>query len=244
MLKEKYSGILSFLGNKFSHLAIEPGVLYVVSTPIGNLDDISFRAIYVLKNVDLIAAEDTRRAGQLLSFYDIKNKIISYYSRVEARKLDYIIAELKAGKSAALVSDAGTPCISDPGSILVNASIENGIKVVPIPGSNSVIQALVLSGFETNTFYFQGFLPVKKGRREARLEELKNIRDVIVIFESKFRIRKTMLELKKVFGNKNYALFRELTKKFEEKVIGNFRDLELNKIKEIGEFVIIINNNK
>ncbi|MGB9696706.1 MAG: 16S rRNA (cytidine(1402)-2'-O)-methyltransferase [Ignavibacteria bacterium] len=242
-MKEKYKDIFDFIENKFSHLAIEPGVLYVVATPIGNLDDISFRAIYVLKNVDLIAAEDTRRTGQLLSFYGIKNKIVSYYSQVESKKIDYIMYELKNGKPVALVSDAGTPCISDPGSILVNACIENGIKVVPVPGANSVIQALVMSGFETDTFYFQGFLPVKKGR-ETRLEELRNIKDVIVIFESKFRIKKTMSELKKFFGTRDYVLFRELTKKFEESIIGNFSNLDLDKIKEVGEFVIVINNSK
>lgn len=241
MLKEKYKDIFGFIENKFVHLTIESGVLYVVATPIGNLDDISFRALYVLKNVNLIAAEDTRRAGQLLSFYGIKNKIVSYYSQVESRKIDYIISELKSGKSVALVSDAGTPCISDPGSILVNACIENEIKVIPIPGANSVVQALVMSGFETNTFYFQGFLPVKKGRG-TKLEELRNIRDVIILFESKFRIKKTMLELKKYFGNKDYVLFRELTKKFEESITGNLSNLDLNKIKEVGEFVIIINN--
>jgi len=243
VLKDKYKDIFNFIENKFSRLIVEPGVLYVVATPIGNLDDISFRAIYVLKNVDLIAAEDTRRTGQLLSFYGIKNKIVSYYSQVESRKIDYIMTELKDRKSVALVSDAGTPCISDPGSILVNACLENGIRVVPIPGANSVIQSLVMSGFETDTFYFQGFLPIKKGR-ETRLEELKNIKDVIVIFESKFRIKKTMSELKKFFSSKDYVLFRELTKKFEESVRGNFSNLDLNKIKEVGEFVIIINNSR
>lgn len=243
MFKEKYKSVFELIENKFSHLTIEAGVLYVVATPIGNLDDISFRAIYVLKNVDLIAAEDTRRTGQLLSFYGVKNKIVSYYSQVEKRKIDYIMYELRSGKSVALVSDAGTPCISDPGSILVNACVENGIRVVPVPGANSVVQALVLSGFGTDTFYFQGFLPLKKGR-EARLEELRNIKDVIVIFESKFRIRKTIAELKKFFGNREYVLFRELTKKFEESIRSNFSNLDLDKIKEVGEFVIVINNSR
>ena len=140
---------------KFQDLKAEKGVLYVVSTPIGNFEDISFRALYILENVDLIACEDTRVTGNLLSHFGIRTKMMSYYSNVEENKLEHLISELKNDKSVALVSDAGTPCISDPGSILVSKCVEQGIDVFSIPGASSIINALVLSGFPTEKFYFQ-----------------------------------------------------------------------------------------
>jgi 16S rRNA (cytidine1402-2'-O)-methyltransferase len=234
--------IKSFTKEKFPELNVEKGVLYVVSTPIGNLEDISYRALFILENVDLIACEDTRVTGNLLSHYGIRTRMISYYSNVEENKLDFLINELKSGKSVALVSDAGTPCISDPGSILVSKCIQEGIDVFSIPGASSLINALVLSGSPTGKFYFQGFLPQKKGREKTFLE-LRNIHQTIIIFEAKYRIKKMLNECKKYFGNKEVAVCRELSKKFEEVTSGYLKDLNPDSIKEKGEFVVVINNN-
>jgi len=227
----------------FTDLKVTGGTLYIVSTPIGNLEDISFRALFILKNVDFIAAEDTRTSGILLSSYGIKNKYISYYSQVEADKSSMIINELKSGKSIALISDAGTPCISDPGNMLVSICIKEGIDVVSIPGASSLIHSLVLSGFSTDKFYYQGFLPLKKGR-ETLFNELKNIKMPIIIFESPFRVLKTLQDILKYLGNKEVALGRELTKKFEEIRRGKVKELleSKNSLKIKGEFVIVINN--
>lgn len=233
--------ISEIIAGKFPGLSAEKSTLYVVSTPIGNLEDISFRALYVLKNVDMIATEDTRVAQILLNHYGIKQKLVSYYSQVENSKLDYITGFINEGNSVALISDAGTPCISDPGSILVNKCIEEGIKVVAIPGASSLIHALVLSGFKNDKFYFHGFLPQKKGR-EKTFTEFKNIKENIILFESKFRIKKTILELAKHLGNKEIVIGREMTKKFEEIYRGRLRDINPNSIKEKGEFVLVINN--
>lgn len=233
--------ISEIIAGKFPGLSAEKNTLYVVSTPIGNLEDISFRALYILKNVDMIATEDTRVAQILLNHYGIKQKLVSYYSQVENSKLDYITGFINEGNSVALISDAGTPCISDPGSILVNKCIEEGIKVVAIPGASSLIHALVLSGFKNDKFYFHGFLPQKKGR-EKTFTEFKNIKENIILFESKFRIKKTILELAKHLGNKEIVIGREMTKKFEEIYRGRLRDINPNSIKEKGEFVLVINN--
>ena len=227
---------------EFPDLKVEQGTLYIVSTPIGNLEDISFRAIYVLNNVDYIAAEDTRTSGILLAAYGIKRKLISYYSQVETQKLEFILNELKSGKSIALISDAGTPCISDPGSILVSNCVKENIEVVSIPGASSLIHSLVLSGFSTDKFYYHGFLPLKKGR-ETLFTEFKYMKMPIIIFESPFRILKTLEDINKYMGNKEVCLGRELTKKFEEIKRGRVKDLLQNKssLKIKGEFVIIIN---
>jgi 16S rRNA (cytidine1402-2'-O)-methyltransferase len=229
---------------EFPDVKVESGTLYIVSTPIGNLEDISFRAIHVLKNVDYIAAEDTRTSGILLNAYGIKRKLISYYSHVESQKLDFILTELKAGKSIALISDAGTPCISDPGSLLINKCVEENIDVVSIPGASSLIHSLILSGFSTGKFYYQGFLPVKKGR-ETTFNELKNIKMPIIFFESPFRVLRTLEDIQKHFGNKEVCLAREMTKKFEEIKRGRVKELlqQKNSLKIKGEFVIIVNNN-
>ena len=236
--------IAEYTEKKFPYLKVEAGCLYIVSTPTGSMEDISFRAVYVLKNVDFIASEDTRVTGVLLKHYGIETKQVSYFARVESRKLDEIIIRLKEGKSAALVSDAGTPCISDPGNMLVSKCIDEGIDVVSIPGASSLIHSLVLSGFSLNRFYFQGFLPQKKGRQKT-LEELADIKMPIVIFESKHRIYKTLKEVLNRFGNKEVSVSRELSKKFEQTINGRVKDLlDGNKIKLKGEFVIIINNGK
>ncbi|MEP7146274.1 MAG: 16S rRNA (cytidine(1402)-2'-O)-methyltransferase [bacterium] len=228
--------------NKFSGLKIEKGTLYIVSTPIGNLEDISFRAVNILKNADLIASEDTRKTNFLLTQYAIRNKTVSYYSQVEASKLDYLIDELKSGKSVALVTDAGTPGISDPGNLLIAKCVENNINMFSIPGANALMHAMVLSGFSTKKFYFQGFLPLKKGRMTL-LEDLAMIRMTIIIYESPFRIYRTMKDIMEFFGNKEISVSRELTKKFEQVIRGKVKSLLNQVIKVKGEFVIVINNN-
>lgn len=221
------------------------GTLYLVATPIGNLEDISKRAIDILSTVDLILCEDTRESGKLFSHYGIKNNLMSYYSQVEDQKIPLIINYLKEGKNIALVSDSGTPCISDPGSKLVSACVENEIKVVPIPGPNSIIPALVLSGFEIKSFYFEGFIPQKKGRKK-KLEEIANRKEMTVFFESPYRIQKLINELNELCPQREIALCRELTKKFEEVIRGKISDIKKNlaSIKLKGEFVVIINSVK
>ncbi len=228
----------NFLNNCKEEL--QNSTLYVVSTPIGNLNDISFRALYILKNCDLIAAEDTRKISILLNHYGIKNKTVSYFVKNQITKIEYLLEVLQSGKNVALVSDAGTPCISDPGSFLISKCIENNIKIKPVPGASSLIHSLVISGFNSERFYFQGFLP-HKGRKNLLLD-LKKINMVIVIFESKYKIKSTLKDLKEVFRNKNITICRELTKLYEEIYRGKFRDFDINKVKEKGEFVIVLDN--
>jgi 16S rRNA (cytidine1402-2'-O)-methyltransferase len=228
---------------KFPELSIAHGTLYIVATPIGNLEDISFRALNVLKNVNLIACEDTRKTGILLKHYGIRNQLTSYFSHNEQVKVDHIIERLQSGDSVAIASDAGTPCISDPGSILVSECIRQGINVISIPGASSVIHSLVLSGFKIKKFYFQGFLPQKKGR-EKTFTELSKIKALLVIFESPFRIMRTLEDIHKFLGNKEIAICRELTKMFEEEIRGKVKEIldRNSKFKTKGEFVVIINN--
>ena len=244
-MKPFIEDIEKFTSEKFPDLKIQKGALYIVSTPIGNMEDISFRALYILRNSDIIAAEDTRVTNNLLKHYGIQNRIISYYSRVENTKIDLIFSELKENKTVALVSDAGTPCISDPGNLLVSKCIEVGIEIFSIPGASALIHSLVLSGFPNDKFYFQGYLPQKKGR-EKILKELREKKMTLIIYESKYRIRKTLKECLKFFGNKEISIGRELTKKFEENIRMSLKKINsnLNVIKEKGEFVIVINNNQ
>lgn len=228
---------------QFENSELVKGALYIVSTPIGNLKDISFRALDVLKKVDLIAAEDTRTTGILLNHYSIKNKLTSYYSYNETEKSKTIIESIKQGQTAALVSDSGTPGISDPGGILISECIENDIPVIPVPGANAFIHALILSGFSTKRFFFQGFLPVKKGR-QTLLKELAEIKMPLIIYESPYRIERTLKDILEFIGNKEVALCRELTKKFEEVIRDKVKNLlaEKNKLKIKGEFVIVVDN--
>lgn len=226
---------------KFNDLQVLKEALYIVSVSIGNLEDISFRAINTLRNADIIACEDTRVTNFLLQQYGIRNKTVSYHSHVEQSKLDYFIGELKSGKSVALVSDAGTPCISDPGNLFVSKCIEEEINVVSVPGCSALIHSLVLSGFTTKKFYFQGFLPQKKGR-QTLLRQLSEIKMPVIIYESPYRIYKTLNEVNEIFGNKEVVISRELTKKFEQIIRGRVKDLLKIDLKIKGEFVIIINN--
>ncbi len=218
------------------------GLLYIIATPIGNLEDISPRALRVLGDVDFILCEDTRESSKLLNHYGVKKQLVSYHSYSEDKRIPFIIEQLKNGRSIALISDSGTPCISDPGSKLVRACIENEIRVIPVPGPNSLIAALVLSGFEINSFYFEGFIPQKKGRRK-KLEEISRRKEMTVFFESPFRIKKLIDELYELCPEREIALCREITKKFEEVIRGAVSDLykKLDQLIFKGEFVVIIN---
>ncbi|MCG2712502.1 MAG: 16S rRNA (cytidine(1402)-2'-O)-methyltransferase, partial [Candidatus Omnitrophica bacterium] len=195
---------------------IYSGVLYIVSTPIGNLRDITLRAIDVLSAVDIIACEDTRRTQILLTKYEIKKQLVSYFEYNKLKRIDFIIRSLKEGKSIALVSDAGTPGISDPGASLIKRAIEESITVEAIPGASAVLTALTVSGVPMHKFTYVGFLPVKSGARKKALQQLKAEEKAVVIFESPHRLSKTLPAIKEIFGNINIVIARELTKKFEE----------------------------
>ncbi len=239
---EKYKNLLSKSSD--FNLNIKNGCLYLVSTPIGNLEDISFRALFILENSDLIACEDTRITGQLLKHYGIQNRLISYYSSVEANKSEIIIKRILSGETVALVSDSGTPLISDPGSRLIKDCIDNNIEVIPIPGASALIHSLVLSGFNADSFLFYGFLPHKG--REKVFNNLKKYRVPLVFFESKFRVKNTIKDIFKHFGNVEISISRELTKYFEEHIRAKVYNIigENFKIKEKGEFTIIVDNGK
>jgi len=217
------------------------GNLYIVSTPIGNLDDITKRAIETLNLVDIILCEDTRVTKKILNHYQIEKKLFVFNNINENRKAAGIIDIISAGSNIALVSDAGTPCISDPGYRLVNLAQKNNINVLTIPGACSVTSALSISGLPTDNFFFQGFLPRKKGRH-TKLGDLANLKCSIVLFESPKRILKTLNDIEKYFGSRYIAICRELTKIYEEVIFGKITDILSNKdkIKLKGEFVIII----
>ncbi|MDD5746294.1 MAG: 16S rRNA (cytidine(1402)-2'-O)-methyltransferase [Candidatus Omnitrophica bacterium] len=218
------------------------GTLYIVSTPIGNLKDISLRAIEVLSAVDIIACEDTRRTLILLNNFQIKKTLISYYEYNKVKRTDTIIGYLKSGKSVALVSDAGTPGISDPGCSLIRKVLDLGLPVDVIPGASALTMAVVISGMPTHRFVFEGFLPVKSGARKRILEALKNESRTIVFYESPHRIVRTLEEIRAVMGNRPVAVCRELTKKFQEirrehvdDALEHFKNNEPK-----GEFVIVL----
>lgn len=197
-----------------------PGTLYVVATPIGNLGDITERALRILKEVDRIAAEDTRRTGQLLRHFGIEKPLVSYHDRSERRKAPALVEEILQGKSLALVSDAGTPLISDPGYRLIRAAIDAGIPVVPVPGPSAVTALLSVSGLPSDRFVFEGFLPIKKGKRRERLESLRDETRTILLYESPHHIERTLAEIEEILGDREIAVGRELTKVFEEIVRG------------------------
>ena len=216
--------------------------LYLVPTPIGNLKDITIRAIEILQNVDCILAEDTRKSKKLLHHFEIKTQLVSFHQYNEHKKLQNIINEIKSGKIYALVSDAGTPSISDPGFLLVRECIKNNLDVETLPGPTALIPAIVNSGLSCEKFVFEGFLPVKKGRSK-RLIKLADEERTTILYESPHRLLKTLDDLIKNFGNQRQAsISRELTKIYEETIRGSLEELydfySTNKIK--GEFVIVI----
>jgi len=196
------------------------GILYVVATPIGNLEDVSERALRTLREVDLIAAEDTRRTSKLLAHYAIEKSLTSYHDAAERRKAPALVEELLGGKSIALVSDAGTPLISDPGYRLVRAALDAGISVVPIPGASAATALVSVSGLATDRFVFEGFLPQREGRRRRRLEALRSEQRTIVLYESPHHIERTLGEIAEILGDREIVVGREITKVFEEIVRG------------------------
>ncbi len=221
------------------------GKLYIVATPIGNLDDITYRAVEILKKVDYIGVEDTRHSGPLLKKYDINTPTISFFEHNEIRRSGEFIKKLSEGKNLAIISDAGTPTVSDPGYRLISEAADQGIQIVPIPGASSILTALVGSGFPTDRFTFEGFLPKKKGR-QTRFEELKNEKRTIIFFESPHRVEKTLSDCLEYLGDREIVLCREMTKMFEQFHRGKVSELiEYFKIeKPRGEFVFVIKTEK
>ncbi len=222
------------------------GILYVVSTPIGNLSDITLRAIEILKQVDLIAAEDTRHTGILLKNYNITTSLTSYHDFNKDKKAPELLQKLTSGSSIALVSDAGTPGISDPGYLLIKLAIENQIQVVPIPGPAAFVSALVVSGLPTDRFVFEGFLPNKSQKRKKRLEELTQEKRSLIFYESPYRLLKFLEEVKQTLGDRRVSVARELTKKFEEIKRGTVSEVQeyFQKGKIKGELVIVVEGKK
>lgn len=220
------------------------GILYLVATPIGNLSDIAYRAVETLKSVDLIAAEDTRQTLKLLNHFEISKPLISYYRHNEDIKSEKIIKELLNGKNIALVSDAGTPGISDPGEELVKNAIENNINIVPIPGACAFVNALIISGINTKEFVFYGFLPMNKKNRKEKLEEISKENKTVILYEAPHKIRNTLQDLYNTLGNIECAISRELTKIHEECIRGTLSELLEKYEQPKGEFVIILNLNR
>ncbi len=222
--------------------ALTPSTLYLVATPIGNLEDITLRALRVLRECDVVAAEDTRRTGQLLKHFEISRPMISYFQFNEAKRGEEILDRLARGERVALVTDAGTPGISDPGERVVRAARERGFRVEAVPGPCALVAALTASGLPTDEFHFIGFLPHKSGQRRNQLEALKAFAGTLVLYESPYRIEKLLGELNAAFPTRVVVLARELTKKFEEYLRGTAGELiELLRKRSLkGEFVVLI----
>jgi 16S rRNA (cytidine1402-2'-O)-methyltransferase len=220
----------------------QEGRLYLVATPIGNLQDITLRAIKVLRSVDLIAAEDTRRARQLLARYRVKAPLTSFFEHNEPAKKEGLIKRLVKGQAIALISDAGTPGVSDPGFRLIRQAIEQGIEVIPIPGPTAHVAALIVSGLPTDSFHFFGFLPPKGAKRKKRLEEIKELRGTIILYEAPHRLLRTLQDLKDCCGDRQIVVAREMTKTYEEvirgKITGVLEGLQGKKIR--GEITLVV----
>ena len=221
---------------------LQPSTLYLVATPIGNLEDITLRALRTLRECDLIAAEDTRHTSQLLRHFGISKPMLSYFQFNEARRSEEIIERLKRGEKIALVTDAGSPGISDPGERVVTAARRAGLRVEAVPGACALIAALTASGLPTDEFHFVGFLPHKSGQRRNRLESLRATPGTLVFYESPFRIAKLLSELTEVFPEHEVVLARELTKKFEEFLRGRPAELAAQLVvrPRKGEFVVLV----
>jgi 16S rRNA (cytidine1402-2'-O)-methyltransferase len=213
-----------------------------VATPIGNLEDITLRALRILKEVDIIAAEDTRNTKKLLSYYDISTPLVSYHEHNQEQAGEKILQWLGEGKTVALVSDAGMPCISDPGADIVRKAVEADFAVVPIPGANAALTALIASGLSPQPFYFFGFLHRSSKERKKQLSLLKNRKETLIFYEAPHRLQDTLKDMEAVLGNRNIVLARELTKKFEEFLRGTVEEaVQWTKDNEVrGEFCIII----
>ncbi|NOT55583.1 MAG: 16S rRNA (cytidine(1402)-2'-O)-methyltransferase [Deltaproteobacteria bacterium] len=218
------------------------GILYIIATPIGNLEDITLRALRLLKEVDVIAAEDTRHTRKLLTHYGISTPLTSYHDHSETEKAPELIAQLRAGKNIALVSDAGTPCIADPGFRLVTAAAEAGVSVVPIPGPSMVTALMSVGGLPTDRFAFEGFLPAKRTQRRNALQHLRREERTLVFFESPHRVVEMLADLEEICGDRRIVIGRELTKMFEEILRGKVSELRaLLAARDIkGELAILV----
>lgn len=219
------------------------GIIYLVATPIGNLKDITLRAIEVLKEVDVIAAEDTRHTLQLLNHLEIQKTLISYHRHNEGERTNELIKQVLEGKNIAIVTDAGTPGISDPGEEIVKMAIENEINVIPIPGACAFINSLIVSGISTKEFSFYGFLPLNHKNRKQKLEQIAKEQKTVILYEAPHKIKKTMEDILQTIGDCNACLVRELTKLHEEKLYGTVTELILKCQEPKGEYVIILDLN-
>ncbi|MBG9470839.1 MULTISPECIES: 16S rRNA (cytidine(1402)-2'-O)-methyltransferase [Priestia] len=220
----------------------ERGVLYLVPTPIGNLEDMTFRAIRILKEVDYIAAEDTRQTKKLCNHFEIDTPITSYHEHNKHAKSEQLLSDLDGEKNIALVSDAGMPCISDPGYELVVAAVKKGYTVVPLPGPNAALTALIASGLPTGQFYFYGFLNRNKKQRKEQLQELQYIKESMIFYEAPHRLKETLKSIEEILGNRSIVLCRELTKRYEEFLRGSVLEaIEWTNATDIrGEFCLIL----
>lgn len=223
-----------------------PGTLYLVATPIGNLADISERALQTLKVVDVIACEDTRHTGKLLNHFGIKKKLVSYYEHNETARAEELAELLKQGKSIAVASDAGTPAICDPALRIVQKAHEMGATVTAIPGAVAFVNALVVSGLPTDSIFFGGFLPSKKNERRKRLAEVKTISATLLFYETPHRIAKSLIDCLEILGNRKAAVVREITKLHEETILGNLKELaeKFSSTETKGEIVLVIDRNE
>ena len=222
------------------------GILYICGTPIGNLEDITLRALNILKKVKLIAAEDTRHTKKLLNYYQINTKVTSYYEYNKFKKAPYLVEKLKDGQEIALVSDAGMPGISDPGYVLINLALKNDIKIIPVPGVSALITALVVSGLPTDKFVFEGFLPRKTKERKKYFKSIENEERTIIFYETPHRLKKALKDMLDTWGDRKIIIARELTKKYEEIIRGKLSQV-LNEIntKEIkGEITLVVQGGK
>jgi 16S rRNA (cytidine1402-2'-O)-methyltransferase len=216
---------------RFNLMSSSQGILYVVSTPIGNLEDITLRALRILKEVDLVAAEDTRRTGLLLKHFGIEKPLTSYFEGNELKKRELILSRLREGEDVALVSDAGTPGISDPGFRLIRLAIEHEISIVPVPGPSAVIAALSVAGLPTDAFLFKGFLPHKSKKRRDLLKQMEDLRETLIFYESPHRLSESLKDIFEILGDREISLTRELTKVYEEVLRGKVSAL----LRHIGE---------
>lgn len=223
----------------------QKGILYLVPTPIGNLEDMTFRAIRILKTADLIAAEDTRNSRKLCNYFEIHTPIVSHHEHNKESSARELIQKLKAGEKIALISDAGMPCISDPGHELVLKAIDEDIAVVPLPGANAALTALIASGITPQPFYFYGFLPRGKKEKKEELEKLHKLTSTFILYEAPHRLKETLKAMADVLGERNIVISRELTKKFEEFIRGTISEVinwcESSEIR--GEFCLIVQGN-
>ena len=217
------------------------GKLYIVATPIGNFEDITLRPINVLKSVDIIIAEDTRHSLKLLNHLEISKPLISYHRHNEEEKTDVILDKIDEGNNIALISDAGTPVISDPGEIIVKKALERDISIIPIPGACAIITALMAAGVNTRNFTFYGFLSINKKIRMKELEQIKNNKSTIILYEAPHKIINTLRDLEEYVGERQIVLARELTKIHEEFIRGNIKEVRAKLDSPKGEYVIIIN---